>query len=229
MNTQCSLVYLYLHLQLKSSDRLHSFNPYGTAKPPVPPPPTPTSKENQLFSWLSADVQSTPFIAGTIGTSKSESRNSGSLFQSNICNSFLPGIQLLSILWGVHYSGVPVAGPDLQIRGGHPDPEMGGTASKQIFFSLQMPHFGLKIRGARAPRAQPLDPPLGTARRDLTAIALRHIVNQSGKINIPTIPEESSMKPYLLPCWYCCKTQGKNFVNTVLLTAHTGSTARLTS
>ena len=100
MNTQCSLVYLYLQLQLKSSDRLHSFNPYGTAKPPFPPPPTPTSKENQLFSWLSADVQSTPFIAGTIGTSKSESRNSGSLFQSNICNSFLPGIQLLSILQG---------------------------------------------------------------------------------------------------------------------------------
>lgn len=92
-----------------------------------------------------------------------------------------------------------------------------------------MPQFDLKIRGARAPRAQPLDPPLGTARRDLTAIALRHIVNQSGKINIPTIPEESSIKPYLLPCWYCCKTQGKNFVNTVLLTAHTGSTARLTS
>ena len=44
----------------------------------------------------------------------------------------------MSILWGVHYSGVRVADPDLQIRGGggHPDPEMGGTASKQIFFSL---------------------------------------------------------------------------------------------
>ena len=41
--------------------------------------------------------------------------------------------------------------------------------------------------------------------------------------------QESSMKPYLLPCWCCCKTQGKNFVNTVLLTAHTGSMARLTS
>ena len=44
---------------------------------------------------------------------------------------------------------------------GHPDPEIkGGPASKKKFFRPFGPHFRLKIRGRRAPRASPLDPPL---------------------------------------------------------------------
>ena len=51
-----------------------------------------------------------------------------------------------------------MADPDLQIRGGgggggsHPDPEIRGAVT----------HFGREIRGGRAPRAPPLDPPLDT-------------------------------------------------------------------
>ena len=56
-----------------------------------------------------------------------------------------------------------VADPDLQIRGGsHPYPEIRwGPSLRKVFFQLFGPHFGLKIRGAWAPRAPPLDPPLG--------------------------------------------------------------------
>ena len=43
--------------------------------------------------------------------------------------------------------------------GGHPDPEIRGRAGL-IFFRPFAPQFGLKIRGARAPRAPPLDAPL---------------------------------------------------------------------
>ena len=58
-----------------------------------------------------------------------------------------------------------VADPDLQIRGGggggHPDPEISrGAQSPKKFFRLFGPHFDRKIRGGRAPRAPPLDPPL---------------------------------------------------------------------
>ena len=51
---------------------------------------------------------------------------------------------------GICSTEVPhtVADPDLQIKGGgHPDPEI-------------LDQFGLKIRGAQAPRVPPLDPPL---------------------------------------------------------------------
>lgn len=76
--------------------------------------------------------------------------------------------------------------------GGHPDPEMGVGVG-----GLQTNFFQFFDTSVRPP---PLDPPLGTARREFL-LPLRLIVNQSGKIDIPTIPEESSMKPYLLPCW----------------------------
>ena len=36
----------------------------------------------------------------------------------------------------------------------------GGAVSKKIFFQSFGLQFGLKIRGAQAPRAPPLDPPL---------------------------------------------------------------------
>ena len=46
----------------------------------------------------------------------------------------------------------PVADPDLQIRGGHPDPEIGGGDRPQKnFFRLFGPYFGLKIRGGPGP------------------------------------------------------------------------------
>ena len=69
-----------------------------------------------------------------------------------------------------------MADPELQIRGGGGGGSRsldGGAVSKQIFFSPSMPQFGLKIRGGPGPPGPPsptLDPPLGTARRDLTAI-----------------------------------------------------------
>ena len=53
-----------------------------------------------------------------------------------------------------------VTGPDLQISGGpgHPDPEIRGSrAPKNFVFG---PQFGLKISGARPPRAPPLYPPM---------------------------------------------------------------------
>ena len=70
-----------------------------------------------------------------------------------------------------------MADPDPQISGGggggggagHPDPETsGGGGLQKIFFRPLGPRFGLKIRGARATRAPPLDPPLskhGLSRR----------------------------------------------------------------
>ena len=170
MNTQCSLVYLYLHLQLKSSDRLHSYNPYSTAKPPVPPYPN-LERKLAIFLAISRRAVNSLYGGHYRDLKKRESVIAGVYFSQTSVIHFCLGFSCCPYYRVVHYSGVPVAGPDLQIRGGrHPDPEIGGTASKQIFFSLQMPQFGLKIRGTRAPRAQPLDPPLGTARRDLTAI-----------------------------------------------------------
>ena len=55
-----------------------------------------------------------------------------------------------------------MADPDLQIRGGggHLDPEIRGGPTSKIFFRPFGPHFDLKVRGAWAPRALPLDPPL---------------------------------------------------------------------
>ena len=50
--------------------------------------------------------------------------------------------------------GMSVADPDFQLMGGpsHPDREIrGGPASKKHFFQPFGPHFGLKIRGGRAP------------------------------------------------------------------------------
>ena len=51
------------------------------------------------------EIQSTPFIADTLGDRELVSliarvRNSGDLFQSNVCYLFLPGIELLSVLSG---------------------------------------------------------------------------------------------------------------------------------
>ena len=100
MNTQCSLVYLYLHLQLKSSDRLHSYNPYSTAKPPVPTPLPQPRRKTRYFLGYQQTCSQIPLQRALQGPQKARVRNSGSLFQSNICNSFLPGIQLLSILQG---------------------------------------------------------------------------------------------------------------------------------
>ena len=57
-----------------------------------------------------------------------------------------------------------VADPDLQIRGGagYPDTEITGVWSPKNFFRPLGPHFCRKIReGGRAPRAPPLDRPLG--------------------------------------------------------------------
>ena len=50
--------------------------------------------------------------------------------------------------------------PDLEIRGrpSHQDPNMGGSPPN--FFRPFKPQFGLKIRGALAPQAPSLDPPL---------------------------------------------------------------------
>ena len=59
-----------------------------------------------------------------------------------------------------------VTDPDLQIRGRpcHPDPEIsGGTGLKNILLRPFGPHFGLKIREGRVPRAPSLDPPLQLA------------------------------------------------------------------
>ena len=58
----------------------------------------------------------------------------------------------------------PVTDPDLQISGGgssHPDPEIRGSPGlKEFSFRPFRRQFGLKISGARVPRAPPLDLPL---------------------------------------------------------------------
>ena len=58
-----------------------------------------------------------------------------------------------------------MAESDLQIREGHPDPEMGGGGGlKQKIFLPFGPQFGLKIMGGGwPPWAPPLDLPLETA------------------------------------------------------------------
>ena len=47
---------------------------------------------NSLYSGHCRDLKLVSFVARV--------RNSGSLFQSNVCNLFLPGIYLLSVLSG---------------------------------------------------------------------------------------------------------------------------------
>ena len=67
---------------------------------------------------------------------------------------------------GVRNILIPVADPDLQIRGGgggHPDPEIRGARPKKKCCRPSGPHFRLKIKGGRAPWALPLDPPLHTS------------------------------------------------------------------
>ena len=59
----------------------------------------------------------------------------------------------------------PVADPDLQGRWGGGGAVIqteigGGVRTKKFFFRPFGPQFGLKIRGGRAPRAPPPDPPL---------------------------------------------------------------------
>ena len=50
------------------------------------------TKVNSLYSGHCRDLKLVSFVARV--------RNSGSLFQSNVCNLFLPGIYLLSVLSG---------------------------------------------------------------------------------------------------------------------------------
>ena len=66
------------------------------------------NRSNGLFSSVLTQslLQSAPFIADTVGTLSScphllaSIRNSGSLFHSNICNSFLLGIIGVSVIAG---------------------------------------------------------------------------------------------------------------------------------
>ena len=67
---------------------------------------------------------------------------------------------------GVRNILIPVADPDLQIRGGgggHPDPEIrGGPASKKMFSAVRA-SFSSENKGGWPPWVPPLVPPLHTA------------------------------------------------------------------
>ena len=60
---------------------------------------------------------------------------------------------------------IPVADPDLQIRGGAviQTLRLGGARPQKKCCRPSGPHFRLKIKGGRAPWALPLDPPLHTS------------------------------------------------------------------
>ena len=50
--------------------------------------------------------------------------------------------------------------PEIRERPGHPYPEIRGSPISKDIFWLFGPQLGLKIKGDRAPRAPPLNPPL---------------------------------------------------------------------
>ena len=103
-----------------------------------------------------------------------------------------------------------MADPDLQMEGGgggegggHPDPEIraGPVFKKQIFqpFGSQ---FGPKIRGAQAPWAPPLDPPLRIAflwakkKFDNTYLFFLYLLN---KTNFKEFPKKLNIGPNVSP------------------------------